>query len=165
MLCSSSTLVRPSTRLSAVRPAMNEDFSHHFVTFNDLSMFDNNADVIHGPPLTGSWYLTTDGWSSHGSGPARIWSWHWNNYFLERFIISFWSVSHSQTHYRGVLTNIESFCYCLVIILELTRDSKGPRDRRRCCRSACWSRRIRGHCAHCICRDENFSEILNEKNE
>ena len=87
---------------------------HHFVIFfqNDLSIIVDIADVIHGPPLTGSWYLTTAGWSSHGSGPARIWSWHWNDYFFERSIISFWSVSHSQTHYWEGLTNIESFCYC-----------------------------------------------------
>ena len=119
------------------------------------------ADVIHARPLTGSWYLTTDGRSSHGSCPARIWSWHWKSlFFKERFIISICLICFSFSN--PLLSNIESYCcYCLnKNILEPTRDSKGPRDRRRYCRSACLSRRTLEHCERCICTDGIFSEIL-----
>ena len=128
---------------------------------NDLSVSVNIADVIHARPLTGSWYLTTGGGSSHGSGPARIWSWHWNNWFLEDLL----SPSDLFLLLKPIMEGFDKYWKLLLLlfewnILELTSDSEDPRDRRRYCRSVCWSRRTQAHCGHCICTDGNLSVIL-----
>ena len=69
--------IRSSNRLSA--EAGHQWHIDHLTNFHKIKI--THYLFIHARPLTGGWYLTTDGRSSHGSCQPRIWSWHWNYYF------------------------------------------------------------------------------------